>query len=231
MSSRMLETSSGKAVQPTLEPGDHLDQKTFHELYQQTPEHVKAELIEGVVHMPSPLKVRHGTVHAKVMCWLTLYEAQTPAVGVLDNATAILGEFSEPQPDGNLFIREEYGGQTRINEEDYLVGAPELISEVSLSSVAIDLHGKRRDYERAGVQEYVVFILREHRVVWFVRGASGFEPLDPGPDGIYRSRLFGGLWLDADALLRGDTAQVQKVLQQGLASPEHVQFLQRWPRR
>ena len=231
MSSTRLLASPGEPAKPTLEPGDHLDQKTFHELYEQTPQDVKAELIEGVVYMPSPLRVQHGDVHGDVMCWLKLYGAQTPAVRAVDNATTILGEFSEPQPDGSLLIRPEHGGQTRIDDKGYLVGAPELIGEVSLSSVAIDLHAKRRDYERAGVREYVVFILREYKVVWFVRGTSGFVPLDPGADGIFRSPLFGGLWLDADAVLRGETAQVQRVLHQGLASPEHAQFLQRWPRR
>ena len=124
----------------------------------------------------------------------------------------------------------EWGGQTRENEDEDLQGAPEFIAEVASSSEAHDLHSKRRDYERAGVQEYLVLITRGSRAIWFARRAQGFQPLAPGPDGILRSELFGGLWLDALALFRGDTARVHEVLGQGLASPEHARFLERLKR-
>lgn len=210
---------------PPLEPGDHLDQKTFHERYEAMPKNVRAELIEGVVYMPSPLKHPHGGVHIELGTWLTRYKAHTPGVDVLDNATMILDEANEPQPDAALRLLPEYGGQSRENEEEYIVGAPELAAEVALSSVAIDLHAKRRAYERAGVREYVVVVLREQRVAWFVRRGAAFAPLEPGPDGILRSEFFGGLWLDPAALLRRDTLRVEEVLQQGLASPDHKAFL------
>lgn len=211
-----------------LEPGDCMDQETFHARYEAMPEHVKAELIEGVVYMPSPLKLVHGEVHGEVITWLKLYKAATPGTRVADNATTIMGPFSEPQPDASLFIVPEYGGQTTINAEGYLVGSPELLAEVALSSQSYDLHGKRRDYDRAGVQEYVVVLLREQRIVWFVRRAGAFAELEPGPDGIFRSEFYGGLWLDGEALLRCDTLRVHEVLRQGLASPDHARFLARW---
>jgi Uma2 family endonuclease len=215
---------------PPLEPGDHLDQKTFHARYEAMPEHVRAELIEGVVYLPSPLKPRHGRPHSQLMGWLMLYKAATPGTDVLDNTTAILGEFSEPQPDACPLILPEYGGQTRETEDDYLAGAPELVAEVASSSEAYDLHSKRRDYEKAGVLEYLVLIVRSARAVWFVRRDQGFQPLAPGPDGILRSELFGGLWLDAAALFHRDTARVHEVLRQGLASADHAGFLQRLKR-
>ena len=76
-----------------LEPGDCLDQKTFHARYEAMPEPVKAELIEGVVYRPSPLKLEHGDVHGEVIAWLKLYKAATPGTRVVDNATTILGPF------------------------------------------------------------------------------------------------------------------------------------------
>jgi len=212
---------------PPLEAGDHLDQKTFHERYKAMPGNVRAELIGGVVYMPSPLKARHGRSHQRLNIWLGLYHLATPGTDVLDNATSILGDFSEPQPDSSLVIRPECGGQTHDDEEGYLTGAPELIGEVALSSAAYDLHTKRRDYELSGVREYIVLVLRENRIVWWVRRGQGFELLEPGPDGLYRSEFFGGLWLDPAALLRNDMARVQEVLQQGLASPEHKAFVEK----
>ncbi len=161
------------------------------------------------------------------MTWLTRYKAYTPGTDVLDNATTILDDANEPQPDAALRLLPEYGGQTRENADGYIVGAPELTAEVALSSAAIDLHSKRRAYERTGVREYIVLVLRERRVAWFVRRGQGFAPLDPGADGILRSEFFGGLWMDPEAMLRQDTLRVEEMLQQGLASPEHKAFLEK----
>jgi len=214
---------------PPLEHGDRLDQKTFHARYEAMPENVKAELIGGMVYLSSPLKPRHGRPHSRLMSWLGLYQEATPGTDVLDNTTVILSPASEPQPDGCLLILPEHG-RTRENARGDLEGPPELAAEVASSSEAYHLHTKRQDYEDLGVQEYPVLLVRGARAIWFVRGEQGFVQLQPGPDGILRSRLFGGLWLDAAALFRGDTARVHEVLRQGLASAEHAQFLQRLKR-
>ena len=212
---------------PLLENGDRLDQKTFHARYEAMPRHVRAELIGGVVHMPSPLKPRHGRMHMRVAHWVVEYEDATPGTESFDNTTAILGEESEPQPDAYLIVAPEKGGQMRMNEDEYLEGAPEFIAEVALSTEAIDLHGKKDDYERAGVREYVVVALRQKRVYWFVSRNGQFVELTPGADGIFRSEMFPGLWLDPTALLRRDAARIREVLQQGLATAEHTAFVAR----
>jgi Uma2 family endonuclease len=210
---------------PPLEQGDHLDQKTFHARYKATPEKFKAELIGGIVYVPSPLKARHGQHHGRMMGWLGCYQAETPGTEFFDNTTTILGAESEPQPDGCLSILPESGGQTWEDEEGYLAGAPEWIGEVASSSESYDLYEKKVDYEQAGVQEYLVLIVREERAVWFVRKGKAFDEMAPGDDGILRSRFFSGLWLDAAALFRGDTTRVLEVLRQGLALPDHAQFV------
>jgi Uma2 family endonuclease len=209
---------------PPLHEGDHLDQPTFHERYEAMPLGVRAELIGGIVFMPSPLKPRHGRMHNRIMVWVGTYADATPGTGSYDYTTAILGPQSEPQPDTFLIIEVPGRGQMR-EENEYLVGAPEFIGEVAFSPEAIDLHRKRDDYERAGVKEYVVVALRQQRVYWFVRRNGVFVDLPPGPDGVLRSEVFPGLWLDPDALLRGDGRRVMEVLQQGLATPEHAAFV------
>jgi Uma2 family endonuclease len=211
---------------PPLEAGDHLDQKTFHARYEAMPEHVRAELVQGVVYMPSPLGTSHGDIHAEVVTWLKVFKAATAGTRVLDNATTILSDEDEPQPDASLLILPEYGGQTR-EEGGYLVGAPELVAEVASSSASHDLHTKRAAYERAGVREYVVVVLRDPQIVWFVRQVGQFVPLAPGADGLYRSLAFPGLWLDPQALLRSETSRVIDALRLGLASPEHGSFIER----
>jgi Uma2 family endonuclease len=230
--SQVVSQSAPKASElPPLEPGDHLDQPTFHARYLAMPEDVQAELVGGIVYMPSPLRARHGRVHMELNHWLMEYKADTPGVDALDNATVILGDDSEPQPDACLRILPEYGGQSRENEEGYVVGPPELIAEVALSSESYDLHTKLRDYERSGVQEYLALSLRQSRADWFVLEDQKYVALTPDDRGILRSRLFGGLWLDSQALLDGTTQSVQDVLQKGLASNEHAEMLRRLQKR
>src|SRR5688572_22284415 len=114
---------------PPLEPGDRLTRAEFERRYRAMPQLKKAELIEGIVYMPSPVRLmRHGGPHADLVCWLSLYKSATPGVLVGDNSTARLDLDNEPQPDALLMIAPEFGGQARISE-DYVEGAPELVAE------------------------------------------------------------------------------------------------------
>lgn len=214
------------AALPLLETGDHLSQAEFHARYERMSEDVKAELISGVVYMQSSLKRAHGRSHSLLMTWLGVYEAETPGVQAYDNATTIMHEDSEPQPDGCLLITPECGGQTIFTADDYLQGAPELICEIASSSESIDLHAKKHDYERAGVKEYIVVALRQQRVVWFAQRQGHFEECLVEPDGIYRSHIFAGLWLDPLALLSLDGKRLLSTLRLGLSTHEHGQFAQ-----
>jgi len=211
---------------PPLEAGDHLDQTTFHARYEAMPSDFRAELIGGVVFVSSPLRSEHGESHALVMGWLTHYWIATPGTRVRDNATAILGDDSEPQPDAALIIEPERGGQTSVSEDGYATGPPELIVEVASSSESIDLHAKRRDYEQAGVLDYVVVVLRQRVVRWFVLQDGTYREVEADASGMFKSTVFPGLWLDASALLRRDVRQVMATLQHGLETPEHAAFVQ-----
>jgi Uma2 family endonuclease len=209
---------------PPLHPGDHLDQPTFHRLYEAMPEDFKAELIGGVVVIPFSVSAGHADDHGLVTTWLGVYRAGTPGTRSFNEPTILLGPKSEPQPDAVLIITPELGGQTRY-EGKYLAGPPELIVEVSYSSQAYDLHSKKREYEAAGVQEYVVVVLHQRRVEWLRLREGRYEPLPPGADGWFRSEVFPGLWLDPAALLAGDAAAVLAALRRGLESPEHAAFV------
>ncbi len=208
---------------PPLRDGERLDQKTFHERYEAMPPTTRAELIGGVVHMPSPLKNPHGATDIDVITWLGWYKGNTPGTHALANTTIILSDGSEHQPDGMLVIE---GGQTHVNEDEYSVGAPELITQVSWSTEASDLGQRRHDYEQVGVREYVVVLVRRREVRWFVRREAGFEQMQPDADGFFKSKVFPGLWLDPEALLNRDTIRIHEVLNQGLASPEHARFVE-----
>jgi Uma2 family endonuclease len=211
---------------PPLENGDRLSRIEFERRYDAMPHLKKAELIEGIVYMPSPVRHRqHGQPHSYLMGWLVVYMAGTPGVQVGDNSTARLDLDNEPQPDGSLLIDPERGGQTRISEDGYIEGPPELVLEVASSSASYDLHVKRNVYRRNGVQEYVVWRVLDEAIDWFVLRDGQYERLAPGDDGILRSHVFPGLWLDPTALLRHDLATVLATVQQGASSPEHAAFV------
>jgi Uma2 family endonuclease len=210
---------------PPLENGDQLDQPTFHERYQAMPEVTRAELIGGIVHMPSPQKVPHSKAQKLVLRWLDEYAEATPGTEALVNNTQILGLDSEPEPDACLFIVPEFGGRVYVGEDEYLHGSPELIVEVSSSTESIDLNRKKHDYQKAGVREYVVLALRLQQVFWFVRQRGKYKECPLPAGGIFRSRGFPGLWLDAEAMLRNHRQGVLAALRQGLATPEHAAFV------
>jgi Uma2 family endonuclease len=213
---------------PVLENGDRLTRAEFERRYEAMPHLKKAELIEGVVYVPSPVRHRqHGSPHAHLISWLGLYAANTPGVEVGDNSSVRLDLDNEPQPDGLLFIDPAFGGQVRISADGILEGAPELVAEVASSSVSYDLHAKLHVYRRNGVREYIVWRVLEGEIDWFVLRAGQYERMPLDANGLLRSEVFVGLWLDPAALVRGDLATVLAIIQQGLASPEHAAFVTR----
>ena len=213
---------------PPLEPGDRLTRAEFERRYEAMPNLRKAELIEGVVYVSSPVRADyHGAPQLSFITWLGTYQAFTLGVKGADNATVRLDLGNEPQPDGVLYIEPAHGGQVRISKDGYIEGAPELAGKVAASSVSIDLHDKLRAYQRNGVREYVVWRVLDEAVDWFVLQRKQYRPLRADGKGILRSKIFPGLWLDPAALLRSDLKAVLAVLQQGLNSAEHAAFVAR----
>jgi Uma2 family endonuclease len=218
---------SADATVPELQAGDRLTRAEFERRYAAMPHLKKAELVEGVVHMPSPVShPEHARPHFHLVTWLGNYEMHTPGVEGGDNATVLLDLDNEPQPDALLRIRPECGGQSQ-DRGKYVSGAPELAAEVAGTSASYDLHDKLQAYRRNGVCEYVVWRVGDRAVDWFVLREGRYEGLTPDAAGCYRSEVFPGLWLDPAALLQGDLARVMAILQQGLATPEHAAFVQR----
>jgi Uma2 family endonuclease len=221
-----LPSQTNRATLPPLENGDRLTRAEFERRYDAMPELKKAELIEGVVHVPSPVRFeQHGRQHFDLIGWLSYYRAFTPHVSGADNSTIRLDLDNEPQPDALLLIDPAAGGQARISEDDYIEHAPELVAEVAASSVSYDLHTKLTVYRRNGVREYLVWRVLDQAFDWFVLRQGQFAPLPADVNGVLRSEAFPGLWLDSAALLRGDLAAVLTTLQQGLATPEHTSFV------
>ncbi len=212
---------------PALQTGDRLTRDEFERRYSAMQNVKKAELIEGVVYRPSPVcNEDHGAPHFDLIGWLFWYRMQTPGVQGGDNSTLRLDLDNEPQPDAFLRILPASGGQTR-DEQGFIAGAPELVAEIAASSVSYDLHVKLNVYRRNGVREYLVWRTQDNVMDWFVLRGGQYDRLSPADDGVYRSEVFPGLWLDPVALLSGNLTRVFEVARQGTASAEHAEFVAR----
>jgi hypothetical protein len=211
-----------------LKEGDRLSREEFERRYEAMPELKRAELINGVVLMPSPVRLQqHGSPHADLVGWLVNYRVATPGVCVGDNSTIRLDADNEPQPDALMIVGPSCGGQVRIDSDGYIEGGPELVAEVAASSINIDLTSKLQVYAQHGVREYLVWRVLDQAVDWFVLRQGQYDRLAPTSGGVLQSEVFPGLWLNVAALVRLEIPAVMQQLQQGLASPEHAAFVTR----
>jgi hypothetical protein len=228
---QQMQTAIAEATDGTIPPlvqGDRLTRAEFERRYDAMPHHIKAELIEEVVYMPSPMRSEnHGEPHGDLIGWLWTYRAATYGVKVNAEGSVRLGGSSEPQPDAMLYIRPEHGGRIRIGADDIVEGGPDLVAEVAASSIPYDTGEKFQLYQRYDVQEYIIWRVPDQEIDWFVRRDGQYVQLTPDAGGRLRSEVFPGLWLDAAALIHGDMSQVLAVLQQGLATAEHAAFVSR----
>ena len=210
----------------TLKTGDRMDQPTFDALYEMTPQGFKAELIEGTVYVSCPVGTAHARAHSRVAAWLTRYAEATPGTDAYLDNTTIIDDQNEPQPDASLIVKTSHGGQTR-EQRDRLFGPSELVIEVANSTRDVDLGAKYRAYERVGVREYLVVAVYDDTLHWFTARNGHFEPIDPGPDGLLRSAVFPGLWLDPAVFFEAEYSDLLAPVRRGLATPEHAAFVAR----
>ncbi len=210
----MVLADSSRTI-PFLENGDRLDQAEFERRYAASPDVKKAELIEGVVYVASPLRFTpHAEPHSNLVTWLGLYKANHPNLRIGIEPTVRLDNDNEPQPDIVMFRVDS--GRTSVSEDGYLVGSPELIVEISASTTSYDLHGKKDAFERNGVKEYLVWRTFDQEIDWFILEDGQYQKLLPDTNGLLRSREFQGLVLDVPALLNGDTGKVLQALQNAM---------------
>lgn len=205
---------------PLLENGDRLTRHEFERRYTAMPYQKigsnKAELIEGIVYMASPLRFEsHAQPHGNIIGWLWNYQIATEGVTLGVEPTVRLDLDNEFQPDAVMFIP---GRGARITEDDYIAGAPELVVEIAASTVSIDLHDKKAAYRRNGVQEYIVWRTLDREIDWFSLQDGEYIRLELDENSIIKSQAFPGLWLAVEAMLSGSMADVLAVLQSGLKS-------------
>jgi Uma2 family endonuclease len=196
---------------PVLESGDRLTREQFHERYCARPDIKKAELVEGVVYVGSPVRFDvHGEPHGNVITWLGVYRSRHPEARLGDNATVRLDARNELQPDAFLWRAGSDGPS--LDPSGYVEGTPQLVVEIAASSASYDLHDKKEAYRRNSVQEYVVWRVVDGAIDWFRLVDGEFVRAEPDEGGIIESTAFPGLRLDVPKMLAGDLAGVLAAL-------------------
>jgi Uma2 family endonuclease len=216
--------AGASSAPPPLENGDRLTLREFIRRYEAMPHVKKAELIGGTVFMGAAVRLNyHGRPHGWLGNIVTTYAMRT-GLDFADNATVELDPDNAPQPDLFIYLPSEAGGRAHENEHGYLEGPPDFIAEIAASSASLDLNGKLRSYENAGVREYVVWRVLDDAFNWFEWQAGKYIAVAADQSGIFRSRVLPGLWVDAPALLARDAQRLWATLDAGMATQEYRDF-------
>ena len=213
---------------PGLITGERMDVEEFLCRWDELPYLKNAELIDGIVYVPSPLSLDHGSLDTLILWWLTQYAHATPGCKAGNNVTWLMLD-SSPQPDAFLRVLPSRGGQSR-DEKRYCAGAPELAVEICLTSTEVDFGPKLRLYQRAGVREYITIEIFGKRIVWRKLENAVYVAQQIPPDGVLRSQVFPGLWLDVAALWNDDGTKMLAALNAGLSSEDHQLVAERLSR-
>ena len=220
MSVAFAEPPPAAAADPdALRDGMRMNRAEFHRRYlrmDRIDPSFRAELIEGVVHLRDPMSASepHATFQQWISAWCYEYLKRTPGLKSLVAPTVLLDDDAEPEPD--VMLRRRVPGEDATG---YVDRTPEFVVEVSVSTLRKDLGPKFRDYQRAGVPEYLVVDVTGERLHWFVRDADGLlVDLPPDADGLLKSREFPGLWLDPAAFFAEDAAGIEAAVAAGVAA-------------
>lgn len=210
---------------PRLENGDQFTRDEFERRYDAMPNLKKADLIEGVVYLGTPVRFRYGQHHANLMGWLGYYVAKTPRLELANSGSNRLDNDNMPQPDAMLLLPRSAGSAASIDKDDYVSGAPDLVCEVAASNVSLASGRKLDVCRRSGVREYLVVRVEDQAIDGFQLRAGRYDPIQPGDDGVLRSGAFPGLWLDPAALLSGDLPKLFALIDQAASEADHQQFV------
>lgn len=169
------------------------------EFFRDAPEDQKAELIDGVMIMPSPPLTIHEQLFSFLFRLLGGYTEELELGEILGSRTAVaLDANNAPEPD-ILFVSAD---RRHIIQEKGVMGAPDLVIEIlSAGTVRYDRGTKFDAYERAGVRElWLIDPYGPTGTEFYCLEGGRFQPFISDADGILRSAAVSGFWIDVNWL-------------------------------
>ena len=220
------DTSFRRIRPPVLHNGDTLGADEYLRRFCRMPEVKKAELVGGVVFMEHRVCVGHGGAASDLIAWLGSYSFPTAGTQGGVRVTTLFDDNNVVQPDVTLAVEPAAGGRITYSSDGYHVGGAELLAEVAMNSASFDAVLKPQLYRKHGVAEYVLWRVEDEAIDWWTLRDGQYQAIEPdAADGLLKSVVYPGLWLDKPAMLRGDMPAVLAALQLGLASPGHAEFV------
>ena len=191
------------------------------------PDSLKAELIEGTVYLMSPpVSNEHSEPHFDLIFWLGLYCFASVGVAGADNgilrSTWTMSRSLMHFFESSLNLADSRARAPTTTLRDARTGCGNRREQCKLRP---SRKTERLSPQRSSRIRCLACVRQGNRLVHFCDGT--YEHLEPGADGVLRSRVFPGLALDATAFLNGDMARVNTVMQESLKSPEHAAFVER----
>jgi len=172
-----------------------MERMSAADFFRDAPEDRKAELIDGLMIMPSPPLVIHERLQGFLFRLLGGFVEERELGEVFGSRTAVeLELFYAPEPD-IFFVSQE---RLHIIGEKGVLGAPDFVIEIlSASTAQNDRGSKFHAYERAGVREYWLIDPYGPAGTEFYRLLNGrFHPLAPDAEGRLTSATIPGFWID-----------------------------------
>jgi len=208
-----------------LENGDRRSQADFRHLRLSCHDGEDFELIWGEVFRTTPCVARDPDVLPLLAGVFRPYRDATRGIALERHPTTILGVDTEVRPVLLLLYSSAAGGSSRYDEEGNVTGPPEMVVEVANSTRSLEMHAKLWAYRESGVREYLVLCVEEREIHWSHFPSK--RELKPDKAGVWKSRVFPGLWVDGPALFDEDAAKLVETVRLGLASPQHAAFVRR----
>jgi Uma2 family endonuclease len=176
-----------------------VERMTAEEFFRGAPEDRKAELIDGVMIMPSPPFDPHERLQNFLLTLLRVYVEELELGEVRGSRTPVeLGIDQVPEPDV-LFVAKQ---RAHIIQNKGILGAPDLVIEILSAGTAHRDRGRKfRAYERAGVGELWLIDPYGPTGTKFYHLRNGrFSLVRPDKNGILRSAVVSGFWINVNWL-------------------------------
>ena len=208
----MVETSAvaGPALTDTPAAEQSPLRMSFEEFIKWAGEDILAELVQGDVVMMTPASLPHQALSMFLTRVLSDY-VDVGEIGWIGTAPIALRLSPDTvrEPD-LLFVANDHLDRVK---ETCVDGPADLVIEiVSADSVGRDRGEKYYEYEQAGIPEYWLIDSRTRRAEFYQLQGAYYQPMFPDAQGIYRSRVLPGFWLNVGWLQQEPLPDVEDVL-------------------